>query len=209
MIGILGGSFDPIHFGHLRSALEVADDLGMSCVHLVPSASPPHRESPRASAEQRLAMVAAAIEGEPRLVLDDREIKRGGTSYSFFTLEELRAEYPEEPLCLLLGSDAFQGLPGWHKWQQLTDFAHLVVMQRPGAEIPFTDELVTFLKDRHTRNLQDVQKEKAGRILFYEVTQMDISSSEIRNLISQGRNPRYFLPDAVLEIIRREGLYLS
>ena len=140
MIGIFGGTFDPVHYGHLRSALEVKDIFGLSEVRLIPCAQPPHREQPAATALMRLHMLELAIENQPGLIIDTRELNRQGVSYMVDTLKSLRQEFPNEPLLLFIGSDAFNHLKTWHQWQHLFDTAHIVVMTRPGFEINYLDD---------------------------------------------------------------------
>ncbi len=130
-VGVFGGTFDPVHHGHLRTALEVLEGCGLEQLRLVPALVPPHRPQPRAPAPLRLEMLRRAVAGEPRLVVDDRELRRGGPSYTVDTLAELRAAVGTRPLCLVLGADAFLGLPGWHRWRELFALAHLVVVERP------------------------------------------------------------------------------
>ncbi|MDP3877813.1 MAG: nicotinate-nucleotide adenylyltransferase [Methylobacter sp.] len=139
MIGIFGGTFDPVHFGHLRSALEVKDIFGLDEVRLIPCAMPPHRESPAVTAAMRLQMLALAIKNQPGLKIDTRELERyerqQTPSYMVDTLESLRQEFPHETLLLFIGTDAFKYLTGWHQWQRLFDYAHIVVLTRPGFAI--------------------------------------------------------------------------
>src|SRR5262245_12412890 len=135
-LGLFGGTFDPIHYGHLRTAFELWQALGLAEVRFMPTGSPPHREQTHASAGHRLAMVKAAVAGQPAFTVDDREVRRSGVSYSVDTLAELRAEHPDRSLCLLLGMDAFLGLPNWHRWRELLDLAHIVVAHRPGWRAP-------------------------------------------------------------------------
>src|SRR5512143_4181715 len=135
-IGIFGGTFDPIHYGHLRTALELKRALDLERLHFVPAATPPHRAAPCTDAALRLRMVQAAIAGEPGFVADDRELKRPGLSYTFDTLTSFRAEFPDRPLCLLLGMDAFLNLPQWHEWREIPQLAHVVVAHRPGWRAP-------------------------------------------------------------------------
>jgi nicotinate-nucleotide adenylyltransferase len=149
-IGIFGGTFDPIHYGHLRTALELKRALDLARLHFVPAASPPHRTAPSTDAALRLRMVQAAIAGEPGFFADDRELKRPGLSYTFDTLTSFRAEFPDRPLCLLLGMDEFLNLPYWHKWRELLDLAHVVVAQRPGWEAPRGGSLGELYLERRT-----------------------------------------------------------
>ena len=135
MIGIFGGTFDPVHFGHLRPALDVKQALGLREMRLIPCFSPPHRQQPVANPGQRLTMLRAAVGEEPELLVDNREMKREGVSYMVDTLSSLREEFGDEPLCLVLGSDAFLQLDGWHRWREIIELAHIVVTHRPGWEM--------------------------------------------------------------------------
>jgi nicotinate-nucleotide adenylyltransferase len=208
MIGIFGGTFDPIHFGHLRAALDVHQTLGLGELRLLPLNVPVHREQPVASAVHRLAMVEAAIGGEPGLRADDREIARTGRSYSVDTLASLRTELgAKRPICFLVGADAFSGFFDWHRPRDILALAHLVVMQRPGAPLPRDPALRAELERRLTSDRRHLQQAPAGRIWVEEVTQLDISSTRIRRMLAAGASPRYLLPDAALAIARREACY--
>jgi nicotinate-nucleotide adenylyltransferase len=206
-IGLFGGTFDPIHFGHLRTAFELWQALRLAEVRFLPTGSPPHREQSLASAELRLAMVQAAVAGQPSFVVDDREMRRTGVSYSVDTLTELRAEYPERSLCLLLGMDAFLGLPNWHRWRELFDLAHIVVAHRPGWKAPAMGPLGAIMVDRGTGNVRDLHDARAGRVYVQAVTQLEISSTELRQLIVAGYDPRYLVPDPVRRIILETRCY--
>ena len=149
-IGIFGGTFDPIHYGHLRTALELQEMLDLASVHFVPAATPPHRETPMTDGKVRMRLVKAAIRGEKGFVADDRELRRAGPSYTIDTLASFRAEFPRRSLCLLLGMDAFLGLPAWHRWRELLDLAHVVVAHRPGWRAPRTGTLGRLLRERGT-----------------------------------------------------------
>jgi len=206
-IGIFGGTFDPIHFGHLRTAFELLQALRLAEVRLMPAGSPPHRGVPLCDAEHRLAMVRAAIVGQPGFVVDDRESRRDGPSYTVTTLRELRAEAPARPVCLIVGMDAFLGLPQWHEWRSVLDLAHVVVAHRPGWAAPASGALGDLLAERGTARVEDLQETVAGRIHVRPVTPLEISSTDLRNLIVSGSDPRYLLPDAVRAIIRDTGCY--
>ncbi len=201
MIGIFGGTFDPIHFGHLRTSLEVQQALGLEELRLIPLRDPPHREQPGATPQQRLEMIRAAIADAPAFRLDTRELEREGKSYSVRTLRSLREELGDTPLCLIIGSDAFRGFPTWHKPEEILNLAHIVVMQRPGDDRP------DLYPERITHAINDLRGSPAGRIWLQPVTQLEISATRIRELIRSGESPRYLLPEPVLEIIRRDGLY--
>jgi nicotinate-nucleotide adenylyltransferase len=210
MIGVYGGTFDPVHYGHLRTALEAFETLGLDEMRLTPCRVPAHRDAPGASAEDRLAMLAAALRGaEPGFVVDPRELQREGPSYMIDTLASLRAELGDAPLCLIVGQDAFHGLPGWRRWRELFDFAHLAVMRRPDAAMNLAEELARTMALRRAETAEALRDGPAGRILCLEVTQLAISASAIRRTIRDGRSPRYLAPDPVLALIRERGLYGS
>lgn len=207
-IGLFGGTFDPVHHGHLRVALEAREGLGLAEVRLLPCHQPPHRPPPFAPAGLRLELLEAAVGGAPGLVVDPRELSRSGPSYTVDTLLELRAELgPEQPLVLLVGADAFAGLPGWHRWRELVEQAHLVVLQRPGPRQPLSPELEGLVAARELANPGELHASPAGGVLFWPVTQLEISASAVRELLAAGRSARYLLPAAVLELIERHGLY--
>jgi nicotinate-nucleotide adenylyltransferase len=206
-IGLFGGAFDPIHYGHLRTAFELWQSLKLTELRFMPTGNPPHRDPLMASAELRLQMVRSAVAGQPAFIVDDREIRRSGISYSVDTLTELRAEFPDRSLCLLLGMDAFLGLPNWHRWRELFDLAHVVVAHRPGWKAPTMGPLGEVMVDRGTGTVRDLHEQRAGRIYVHAVTQLEISSTELRQLIVAGRDPRYLVPDEVRNIIRETGCY--
>ena len=206
-VGIFGGTFDPIHFGHLRTAFELLHALRLAEVRLVPAGNPPHRGIPLCDARHRLDMVRAAVADQPGLVVDDREVRREGPSYTVLTLRELRDEAPGRPICLLLGMDAFLGLPQWHEWRSVFDLAHVVVAHRPGWTAPDAGTLGELLAARGTQRVEDLHQSVAGRIHVRPVTQLEISSTDLRDLIVAGQDPRYLLPDAVRALIRDTGCY--
>jgi len=208
-IGLFGGTFDPIHYGHLRTAFELWQSLKLTEVRFLPTGNPPHREQTLAPAELRLHMVRAAVADQPAFIVDDREMRRTGLSYSVDTLTELRTELPDRSLCLMLGMDAFLGLPNWHRWRELLDLAHVVVAHRPGWKAPTTGPLGEVMVDRGTGSIRDLHDARAGRVYVHAVTQLEISSTELRQLIVAGRDPRYLVPDPVRAIIRETGCYAS
>lgn len=205
-IGIFGGTFDPIHFGHLRAAFEMTELLSLDHVLFVPAGDPPHRSRPLADAATRLAMVRAALEDEEDFVVDEREIHRSGPSYTVLTLEELRRAHGSRPLVLLLGMDAFLGLPTWHRWTELLEFAHLAVAHRPGAVLPSSGQLGRLLASRAGGG-DDIASAPAGRIFVHPGTQLDISSTDLRLALQAGRDPRYLMPEAVRRMINATGIY--
>jgi len=198
-IGLLGGTFDPIHVGHLRVALELLEELALDRVAFVPCREPPHRDAPRRSGEFRLDLVRAAIAAEPRFYVDARELEREGPSYTIDTLADIRREEPVRSLCLLLGMDAFLGLPSWHRWTELLDHAHIVVAHRPGWIPPRDGALGELLARRRTAASDDLRARTHGCVLVAPVTQLEISSTELRRALAAGRDPRYLVPDPVRE----------
>jgi nicotinate-nucleotide adenylyltransferase len=206
---ILGGTFDPVHFGHLRPALEVQQALGIARVHLLPCRVPPHRPAPLASPEQRLALLQFAVADEAALAVDARELQREGPSYMVDTLEALRRECGDRPLCLALGMDAFAGLESWHRWQDIPTLCHLVIMRRPGSAWPRRGAIAGWVEQARVDAPQVLRSRPAGCIIAVPVTQLAVSSTQIRALLAAGRSPRYLLPDAVLERIRQENWYAS
>ena len=206
-LGIFGGTFDPIHFGHLRTAFELLHTLRLAELRFVPAGNPPHRDSPLADAALRLALVRAAVADQPGFVVDDREVRRQGPSYAVLTLRELRAEFPPRPVCLAVGMDAFVGLPQWHSWREILQLAHIVVAHRPGWQAPAEGPLGELLADRRTDRVDDLHAAPAGRIFVHAVTQLEISSTELRNLLAAGQDPRYLVPEAVRQAIRETGCY--
>ncbi|WP_069472431.1 nicotinate-nucleotide adenylyltransferase [Candidatus Marithrix sp. Canyon 246] len=199
-IGLLGGTFNPIHNGHLRLALEIYERLSLAEVRLIPSAQPPHRAIPSVSSKLRLEMVQAAIAGVNGLIADDRELQRDGPSYMVDTLFSLRAEYPDNPLCLILGSDAFMNLNSWYQSTQIINLAHIIVVRRPNT-------VLTIQNINQTNQLNQLYTSKAGKIWVEELPDMAISATQIRDLIAAGNNPNYLLPLAVLDIINHNRIY--
>ena len=213
-IGILGGTFDPIHFGHLRMAEELAEALGIEQVRFIPAGSPPHRGQPRAEARHRLEMARRAVAGNPRFTLDDREIVRERPSYSVDTLTDLRAEIsPGTPLVLFMGSDAFLGLTSWHQWRRLFDLAHIAVAHRPGFspalwEDALPDPLRRELDKRLTDQAEELAGTAAGRVFLHPITQLDISASQLRDRCLRGKSLRYLLPDSLIDYLTENRLYV-
>lgn len=206
-LGILGGTFDPIHLGHLRMAIELHEAIGLSKVHIIPCYQPVHRKMPVATPEQRLQMVECAVAKEPALFADAREIKRKTPSYTIDTLLELRAELPHTPLCLLVGIDAFLGFPSWNRWKEILEMAHIIIAHRPQYQIPSTGVVAELIKTRLQKDISYIHEQMAGGILLHPITALDISATDIRKQIAMGRNPRYLLPDGVYDYIKEHGTY--
>lgn len=209
MIGIFGGTFDPIHFGHLRVALDVMEALQLEQMRFVPLNQAVHRQQPDTTGIQRLEMLRAAIADQPGFMADDREILRDRPSYSLDTLQSLRRELGwQVPLCLVLGADAYAAFLQWHKPLEIMQSAHLVVMQRPGHMPPDDAELQAFTLQHQVKQTSQLEETATGRIMFLPVTQLEISASDIRQRLRRGVSARYLLPEPVLQIIAREQLYL-
>ncbi|MEJ2273028.1 MAG: nicotinate-nucleotide adenylyltransferase [Woeseiaceae bacterium] len=206
-VGIFGGTFDPIHYGHLRSAFELLQALELGEVRFVPCGDPPHRGITYADSDQRYRLVQLAIAGQEGFVADDRELRRGGRSYTVDTLEDLRKEFSDRPLGLIIGMDAFLGLTSWHRWEDILKYAHIVVAHRPGWKAPDMGVLGDLVAECGTHRVTDLHAESHGRIHIHAVTQLEIASTEIRALVAAGRDPRFLMPDAVRNEIRNMGLY--
>ncbi|MEW9573104.1 nicotinate-nucleotide adenylyltransferase [Rhodanobacter sp. Si-c] len=197
-LAIFGGTFDPIHIGHLTVAWEAAELLDAE-VRLMPANVPPHRPVPLASAAERVAMLRAALAGQSRLALDARELGREGPSYTVDTLRELRGEQGARPLVLLLGADAFAGLPGWHRWRELFDYAHIGVLSRPGADAVVPDALAEEVAARHVDDVAALRSVPGGKVTELMVTPLEVSATRIRELLAAGRDPRYLLPPGLFD----------
>jgi len=207
-IGMFGGTFDPIHYGHLRTAFEMLQALEFDEVRFVPCGDPPHRSNTFADARLRFRMVEAAIAGQAGFVSDDRELRRDGPSYSIDTLVGLREEFPDCSLGLIVGMDAFLGLPKWHRWAEILDLAHIVVAHRPGWKAPGIGPLGDWISKYGTHRVADLHKSTHGSIHIHAVTQLEIASTEIRDLVAAGRDPRFLMPDAVSSIIEETEVYM-
>ncbi len=210
-IGILGGTFNPIHFGHLRMAQELADALNLDTVRFIPAANPPHKNAPDISAEQRAAMVKLAIANNDSFVFDDRELHRTGASYTLDTLLSLREELGEKTsITLFMGSDAFTKFDTWHRWQEIIQHCHIALVQRPqlrGHEHKLSKSLETFLHNHYSENSDDLHQQAAGFVTMRQITALDISSTAIRHALQHGDSVRYLMPDNVIEYAQQHQLY--
>ncbi len=205
MIGIFGGTFDPVHYGHLRSALELKELFELDHVRLIPCARPAHREQPAGTATQRLEMLQLATQNQTDFIVDAQELQRAGKSYTFDTLTALRHDYPNTPLLLFIGSDAFNELTTWFRWQELFNLAHVVVITRPNAEL--NNPLNRFFAAKLTDEKALLKEHCSGHLFFQEITQLAISATAIRGMITAQQNPRFLLPDAVIHYIIQHRLY--
>jgi len=197
-IAILGGTFDPVHIGHLRVAWEAAEAFAAQ-VRLMPAHVPPHRPAPVANVEQRVRMLQLALAGQDRLKLDTRELDRSGPSYTFDTLRSLRDEFgADRSLILLLGADAFAGLPSWHRWRELFELAHIAALTRPGHAAAWSAELAAAADPRRVSDAGKLCATPAGCVFELPVTPLEISASQIRAQLAAGHEPRWLLPEALL-----------
>jgi nicotinate-nucleotide adenylyltransferase len=206
-IGIFGGTFDPIHYGHLRTAFEMLQALEFGEVCFIPSGDPPHRGETFADAELRLEMVRAATVDQPGFVVDDRELRRDGPSYTIDTLESFREEQGDTPIGLIVGMDAFLGFTSWYRWDEILDMAHIVVAHRPGWKAPDIGALGELITEHGTHRIEDLHANRNGYVHIHAVTQLEIASTEIRELVAVGRDPRFLMPDAVRDVILNSNCY--
>jgi nicotinate-nucleotide adenylyltransferase len=206
-LGVLGGAFDPVHIGHLRGAIAVREQLGLERVDLLPAAQSPLKGAATVTAADRLAMLEAAVLNVPGLGVDARELSREGPSYTVDTLIELRGEVGQaRPLIWIVGTDILPALPKWSRWQQLLDLAHLVILERPGADSP--PLAVTRWLDQHRIDQSALLTTAAGGVMTLDQPVLDIASSDIRALLAAGRDPRFLLPEVVMEYIDRHNLFI-
>ena len=210
-LGLFGGTFDPVHFGHLRLAEESIAHLGLGGVRWIPAGQPPHRETPQVTAAQRLEMVLRSTAGNAQFSVDASEVEAAAPSYTVHTLERLRAELgAEQSLVLLVGADAFAGLATWHRWRDIFALAHIAVSHRPGFPVEISglpQALATEFIDRRLTDVSGLKDAPAGRIATFTMTQLAISATQIRKLLANGLSPRYLLPDSVLDYIQHHQLY--
>lgn len=206
---LFGGTFDPIHYGHLRPVEALAAQVGLSKVTLLPNNVPPHRPQPEASPAQRVAMVRLAIADNPLFDLDLREMQRSTPSYTLDTLTELRAERGErQPLAFIVGQDSLLSLHKWYRWEALLSVCHLLVCQRPGYATRMPDAAMQQWLEKHlAADAAELHARPAGRVFLADTPQIAISATEIRQRRHQGRSDADLLPAAVSDYIDREGLY--
>ncbi|UTW44253.1 nicotinate-nucleotide adenylyltransferase [bacterium SCSIO 12696] len=212
-VGLFGGTFNPVHIGHLRSALELRQHLQLDEMRLMPCALPPHRDAPEVTAEHRLAMLQLALVDEPGLQVDDRELRRAKTngdrpSYTIDSVIELRAELgPQAVICLCVGMDSLLSLDSWHRWRELLDFAHLVVVARPGWSLPDSGPIAQWLADYRVEQLQQLLEQPCGGVWLEQLTLLPVSSTGIRQALVKSESVRYLLPEPVISYIKEHNLY--
>lgn len=207
MIGVFGGTFDPIHKGHLQPVEQAAQQVHLQKVHLLPCHIPPHRQTPAVSAEHRLEMVKLACQNNPLFIADDRELRRHKPSYSFDTLREFRQQYPQQSLAFIMGMDAFNHFDSWYRWQDILNLSHLIICQRPGYHIQSNPSLDALIKQHGNPNKNALHQNPCGIIHFTNVALMDISATDIRQQLYRGQFPTEMLYNNVAEYIRQQGLY--
>ncbi len=207
LLGIFGGTFDPVHSGHLRAMLELRDTLSLDQLIVMPCGVPAHRPPPVAPAEARVAMLEAALNDFEGAVIDRRELERDGVSYTVDTLLAMKDESPGTSLCLLLGQDAFLGLPGWHRWSELFGLAHIAVARRPGGSLLMPPPLADAVRGRRCDSPAELRASESGRVIFCETSQLEISSSWLRSQVAAGRSLRWLVPSSVAKLIEANGWY--
>ena len=207
MIGIFGGTFDPVHYGHIKPALSVKDALHLEQLRFIPNRVPPHRETPWLDVDQRLALLKSALAEYEGVVIDERELEREGPSYMVDTLRSLKEDFPQQSFCLIIGMDAFMGINRWHRWRELFELCHIIVTQRPGFdESVIADKMdaddADFLQQKIARNISDLTLQPTGKILLQSVPQLDISSTMIRESLSRGEDISQWMPAAAYTQLR-------
>ena len=208
-IGFLGGTFDPIHFGHLRPALEISEALALKQLFLMPNHIAPHKSASHCSAKQRSEMVKLAIAKQPRMAIDTRELNRHKASYTIETLKELKALYPATPICFIMGMDSLVSFDSWFKWQEILNYCHLIISQRPQWHPHFNSTVQALVERCKTTDKQDLHNLQYGKIYFQDTSQLDISSTEIRRLLHNGSSIDYLVPEAISDYIKKYQLYKS
>ena len=206
-VGIFGGTFSPIHHGHLRLAIELRERLAMDRVHVIPAGEPPHRDRPGVSARRRLQWVELACAGEPGLCVDDREVRRGGRSYTYDTLASLRAELgADASLVLLLGNDAANQFHTWHRWREIPQLAHLVFVERPTGTVAPAPEVDALLRGRRVTDPKALKGQPAGLFMTATLSPLAISATRVRGLLKAGRSIRGLVPQAVIDSFTTEDI---
>ncbi len=202
MIGIFGGTFDPVHYGHIKPAISVKQALNLTQLRFIPNRIPPHRTEPWLSTEQRLSLLQSALKDYPDVIIDERELNRDGPSFMVDTLKSLRSDFPDEVFCLIIGMDAFFGITSWFQWRSLFDLCHLVVTTRPGFDQMTVAEKMSaedyqFLAERMTQDINALTSQETGKILLKSVPQLDISSTQIRAKLIKGEDVSQWVPEEV------------
>ena len=203
-IGLLGGTFDPVHNGHLRLALEVREALDLSEVRLLPAPSPRLREAPDRGVKTRLKLLHSAIDDIEGLRIDDREVQQSGPTRSIETLASFRSEFPQRSLCLILGADIAARLDHWHDWQRLVDYAHLIFARRPGSDLPTTGPVHEFIQQRLSNSREQLHTQSAGLVMVCDIPGLDIAARDIRARLAAGLSIDFLVPDKVKQMLLNE-----
>lgn len=204
LICLFGGTFDPVHYGHLKPLDELQQYLAADAIHILPASVPPHRPPPRASSEQRLNMLQLALDEYPGFTLDSRELERSGPSWTVLTLQSFRQQYPDSSLCLVMGSDAFNGLTSWYHWQQIPQLANIIVIERAGME---TSTRPDWAIEHVVADVDSLRVSMCSSILFVSQKGYEISATEIRARVAEGLDVTGMLPEKVIDYIRRNRIY--
>jgi nicotinate-nucleotide adenylyltransferase len=205
---VFGGTFDPVHRGHIESVCAVSRMLGDADIYMVPCQIPAHRPTPVASPEDRLKMLQLAVARQDRIFVDDCELRRGGTSYTFDTLSGFREKLGESgSLLFLMGRDSWVTLPGWHRWEELTDLAHLLVLQRPGADQGSPEVLRKWRKSRQVQDAKEMMNSSSGKVCFLSLDQVNVSASGLRDRIAEGSSIEGDVNPLVMSYIKQHNLY--
>nr|WP_306288138.1 nicotinate-nucleotide adenylyltransferase [Pseudoalteromonas sp. WY3] len=207
MIAIFGGTFDPVHLGHINMAKQCVNALNLNTLYFMPCALPAHKMAPGISTEHRVAMLNAAIAPYPFFQLDLRELHRTGPSYSLLSLQELRAQHPNTPIVFLIGMDSFNNLDKWYQWQAITQLCHIVVYQRPGQQCAVSGHLQHYMQQAQVNNAKTLSYTVAGKLYFLPGEMLDAASSNIRQQLKNTNKKNELLPDAVSLYIERHALY--
>lgn len=206
-IGFLGGTFDPIHFGHLRPALEITEALSLRQLFIMPNHIAPHKSASHGSAKQRSEMVELAISRQIRMTIDKRELKRHKPSYTIDTLKELKIEYPNTPVCFIMGMDSLISFDTWFDWKNILSYCHLIISHRPGWKSKFNKRVGALVTKHQTTDKHDLHNLQFGKIYFQATSQLAISSTEIRELLNHDISIDFLTPDSVIDYIKEHDLY--
>ncbi|TEW54860.1 nicotinate-nucleotide adenylyltransferase [Psychromonas sp. RZ22] len=206
-IGFLGGTFDPIHFGHLRPALEIQQALNLQALYLMPNYIAPHKSKSLASPAQRIDMVKIAIQDTPQLQINTQELLRDSPSYTINTLKVLREQYPQTPLCFIMGMDSLIQFDTWYQYKDILNYCHLIVSHRPGWDPQFNSTVTNLLAVHQINDPTLLHQKQAGCIYFQSTSQLDISSSAIRELLVNDKSIDFLTPNSVCRYIEEQQCY--
>ena len=206
-IGFLGGSFDPIHFGHLRPALEICEALNLKQLFLMPNHIAPHKALAHCTSKQRATMVELATENQANIFVDTRELLRDKASYTIDSLIELQSCHPHSPICFIMGMDSLLSFNSWHRYEEILDHCHLIISHRPGWNFELNSTMQALVATHQTDKIDDLHQTIAGKIYFQKTSQLAISSTQIRDLIQNNKKVDFLLPEKVIAYIKEQKLY--